>query len=89
MSEDEIRGLAPSVFVVTAHESRSERFRPIWFAPIGWSGFNVHVCSARATLPELKPVYFVEATRWLRVLEVCSSVTNAGAQCCDVVASLR
>lgn len=29
MTEDEIRRVAPSVFAVEAHESRSERFRPI------------------------------------------------------------
>lgn len=29
MSEDEIKQLAPSVFATTAHESRSDRFRPI------------------------------------------------------------
>ena len=29
LTEDELRTLAPSVFAVTAHESRSERFRPI------------------------------------------------------------
>jgi hypothetical protein len=29
LSEDELRALAPSIFATTAHESRSERFRPI------------------------------------------------------------
>ena len=29
LTEDQLRHLAPSVFAVTAHESRSERFRPI------------------------------------------------------------
>lgn len=29
MSEDELRKAAPSIFAVTAHESRSERFQPI------------------------------------------------------------
>ena len=29
LTEDELREIAPSIFAVTAHESRSERFRPI------------------------------------------------------------
>ena len=29
LSEDELRHAAPSIFAVEAHESRSERFRPI------------------------------------------------------------
>lgn len=29
LTEDEMRKIAPSIFAVTAHESRSERFRPI------------------------------------------------------------
>lgn len=29
MTEDEMRRIAPSIFAMTAHESRSERFRPI------------------------------------------------------------
>jgi hypothetical protein len=29
LTEDELRAMAPSVFAVTAHDSRSERFRPI------------------------------------------------------------
>ncbi|OKP64455.1 phosphoribosylamine--glycine ligase [Ensifer adhaerens] len=29
MSEDELRAVAPSIFATTAHESRSERFKPI------------------------------------------------------------
>src|SRR5688572_965709 len=29
LTEDELRRMAPSVFAVTAHDSRSDRFRPI------------------------------------------------------------
>lgn len=56
LTEDEMRRVAPSIFATTAHESRSERFRPIPTIEIvrGLANEGFHVVGARQSVTRVE-----------------------------------
>src|SRR5262249_9208865 len=104
MSEDEIRRVAPSVFAVTAHESRSERFRPIptieVLKPLQREGFSVVHARQSRTRDASRRDFTTHFLRLRRlddvakytvggtVFEICLKNANGGSAAYDVMAGL-
>lgn len=89
MTEDEIRAVAPSVFAVTAHESRSERFAPIptidVLRALSREGFEVVGARQAVTRVEGKKAFTKHLLR-MRKMDIGNSVAyHVGDTVCEML----
>jgi hypothetical protein len=103
LTEDELRALAPSIFAVTAHESRSERFAPIptieVLRGLAAEGFSVVGARQSTTRDEGKKDFTKHMVRLRRlddkalkvndsVFEILLKNANDGTSAYDLMAGL-